>query len=387
MSRYINKIDDIITIANRRNPTILDRSPSHFNTNFSTPSNQKGHNINDINIEKLIPEINKTNFSSKTFHPGMRNSWLLLNKWKKMRKVGWEGKGGRDGTPSSKGLYQNYDDMVSRHDSQARTLNFGSEAKLAREIEKAAMLCKTTKGKRRVNSDPRFYHLYEKLRVMKHKENSLIKKALAFGTISGFITYIGNEQAKNSGCFRYTKMDGGDELIKAKVEGNFCNGDLAIDMGRKVPEEEHPLFAVDKWNCDFHSFIGTTHQDEQEIEAIKDRGCNGLCDPLHYNFMASFTDGLYKQSDVVDSDECMFVCEKATFLRTLAEEVNDVMSNIVGEGVIGHLYKIIKILIKCVILMVVLYIIARLYKLKNWLLKSDHNKPLDDRFYHINTKK
>ena len=206
---------------------------------------------------------------------------------------------------------------------------------------------------------------------------------------------------------------GRKNLIKYKVGGNFCisddvyneeeddndNDDKSV---RILPPSNHPLFNHKKWSCDYDDFYKNGNDiDRDRIDEIRKSGCNGLCDVLNFNTLTSFTNneyqplldekeekkdddeeegekinnssnnnndndnalypkkngggnnGVQSKENQEEKEEFMYVCEKATFLRTLINETKNVVDHVLDD--VSLLDDLTDILFKFVILIIILY--------------------------------
>ena len=162
----------------------------------------------------------------------------------------------------------------------------------------------------------------------KNHPGSVVKAAIAGGTLAYMVAFVQKFQAENTGCFRYAKNDK-NNLVRYRFGGNFCVGgetDKDSDRVKILPVEEHPLFGVeDKWDCDYSQF----EAGNPVVDDILNRGCNGLCDWLNFNILTGYVTGSDKNFQPLvlddDNDYSMYIykCEKATILRAMTSFVSD----------------------------------------------------------------
>ena len=366
--------DDIFKIIGKEIPNKIDNI-----------NNKSVFDINTFNFEKINYDKTKglANDIYKRIHVDNTKKYLPdeMIKWKEfedydklLRGESSLLRGETNALIRSSLPYYKYKKLIKQSDVMAKKYGFKNELELAKEIEYGAYLCKTPYGRNIVNNNPRFINLYHQLKRIKNK-STMIKAALIGGTVSGLIIYLGKVQNEKSGCFRYN-LDEKQNLVKYKVGGgNFCIGSGEGEDDLKdvniivLPEEEHPLFNKDKWDCDFDKFNATTNIDREYVQKIVQLGCNGLCNLKNFNMLANFTSGdnLYNKVTAEEKfKKYMFVCERPTFLRTLIDEtggvVGQVASEIFGSDVFKEIIQKISYYIPYILF--ILIVILFLYNLK-----------------------
>ena len=381
--KFVGNIGDVISRGNSK------IKPLRPNASTNVGNVGRHHNIINNNYHGNFGKIDVDRIKFNKFTPDNTKTWKLYDEVWKKRRGDLPSQGELNSYARNTRPYHRYSKLIEESDALARTYGFKNERQLAIYIENAARLSKKAGGNKIINEDPRLLNLYHSLRTAKNK-SGILKTALATGTVAGFVVYLANEQAKNSGCFRYTKIKDKNELIKHKViGGNFCIGDKLItdeDSNiRKIPEESHPLFNHDKWDCDFSEFYGNNinETDRDKIDEIRQLGCNGLCDSLNFNFLATFTNGKYEpikekgeeggrggeeEEEEEEEKQYMYVCEKATFLRTAVDKTLDVIEDIAGvvmeSSVIAKLYD--RIYSICIFFLLLFTLYISLCWFKKW---------------------
>lgn len=146
-------------------------------------------------------------------------------------------------------------------------------------------------------------------------------------------------QALNSGCFRYRKKkDGGyREKSRTKIGGNYCSP-LTDVIGVKIKAEKHPLYNLEKWNCNIFEDKGLVLTNE--IADILDLGCGGLCDIEHYNKLVreinAKGESTYEPINI-DKHKYIYRCERVTILRILTKTTGDAIDEIITGAINSNL--------------------------------------------------
>ena len=395
--------------------TIANRNINDNTTTTRLFSFLDNNNSNNINVNR----VNVLDDRIKNFMPESVGKWKKFDEVKKIRS-GEVSSGHGESNAWSRYTkpYYKYNKIIKNADRKAIEFGFRNEADLAKKIEDAAKMCETINGRRLVNGDPTWRNLWLRLRKIKHKGKKLIA-ATATGTAAALVVYLAKEQRKNTGCFRYKLAEkkkgsnGSVAITRYKVAGNFCisNDDYDYEYNEDkidddddnvkiIPPENHPLFNHEKWDCDYDDFYMNGNElDRERIDEIRQLGCNGLCDVLNYNMLTSFTNDEYQplsppseeekgdevrfDDDDVDVDstkqkndneddssiiseekknnnnqEYMYVCERATFLRTLIDQSLEVVEDILDDVLLTSPFveKLIQMLYKFVFIVIILYI-------------------------------
>ena len=212
----------------------------------------------------------------------------------------------------------------------------------------------------------KLYSFLSKLsRSNKSRGSHIAKLAIAGGTITAMIIFLQNFQRNHSGCFRYERNkfntrkdteDGDETRIKYKFDGkSWCNnnvlggGTSENKTVKTIPESEHPLYYVDKWDCNYKNFpLGN-----ERVDRIINMGCNGLCNWENFNFLATLTQGQYQP--LVDYDETRYVykCETVSFLQAVSSSTGDAISHTfsglfnsdLGQQLVTTLFRVFFIMI------------------------------------------
>ena len=224
-----------------------------------------------------------------------------------------------------------YSKWIDDTDTLARKLGFKDESDFAKYISDLDL-----KKNIQVKDIQKLGGLFKYIKsyVVKHP-TSVVKAAIAGGTITFMVSYLKKFQADNTGCFRYAKDDK-NNLIRYKFEGNFCLGEVGgtTNEVKIISENQHPLFNVtNKWDCDYSQF----EEGNPAVDEILNAGCNGLCDWLNFNTLTGLTtsgDDKFDPLIIDDNDEYymyIYKCEKATILRAITSGV----SNVVDETLTG----------------------------------------------------
>ena len=392
--------DDVLDNKAIRN---AGKIPTNNNINASTSTTKLISSLDNsnININRVLDD------RIKNFVPENANKWKRYDELKKIRS-GEVSFGGGESNALARYTkpYYKYNQMLKQVDNMATSYGFKNEADLAKKIEGAAKQCRTINGKRRINNNHIWRGLFLRLKNTKNKGKKLAY-AVGTGTVAGLIIELAKEQRKNTGCFRYKlgneKGGGRKNLIKYKVGGDFCisneiynedNDDDNETSVRILPPNHHPLFNHKKWSCDYEGFYRNCNDiDRDRIDEIRKLGCNGLCDMLNYNILTSFTNNEYQplldekekeddeekkninnnnnnnnnddvvlhQNDGIEKkeegeskkDEFMYVCERATFLRTLIDETKNVVGHVLDK--VSFLDDLTDILFKFILLIIILY--------------------------------
>lgn len=345
----------------------MPRIPSYADDLLNVVRRGTWDNINNIANTKLntrvitksddfLPDNNRYN----QFMPNEMIKWKKFDNHKKYLRGEFSPNGG-EFNASIRSRYPHYRHykLLQKTNEMAKRFGFKNEAELAKEIEAAAKLCKTANGRIIVNNNPKMRNLFSHLSRLKNK-STIVKGALLAGTISGMVIYLAKIQSEQSGCFRYN-LDNREQLVKYKMAGNFCLGDVHDESTEflskdliVIPENSHPLFEKNKWDCEFKDFKMTSDVDRERIYNITSLGCNGLCNVENFNILTSLTDDDNYDKEINDVDnEYTFVCERATFLRTLTEESINYISEVadgviesnIFKGVFDNIYKYIIFLI------------------------------------------
>ena len=363
--------DDLLNVLRRGGGTSDNVTTSFSNKGFFDDL-RRGISVDEVKRTSLLwPDYKNHHNRYDNFMPNEMIKWKKFENRKKYLRGEYHPNGGElNAGIRSRYPHYKYYKLIRETDEMAKRLGFRNEAELAREIEAAAELCEMSKnGRIIVNKTPKMRNLFFHLTRLKHK-SSIVKGALLAGTISGMVIYLAKIQREQSGCFRYN-LDNREQLVKNKMAGNFCLGDVHDDSSSTdeflskdlivIPENLHPLFEKDKWNCEFENFEMTGDVDRERVYNITSLGCNGLCNVENFNILASLTND-YKEI-INDENEYTFVCERATFLRTLTEEsinyISEVADGVIDSNIFKGFYRhIYKYFIFLIILIIVIKIIG-----------------------------
>ena len=230
-----------------------------------------------------------------------------------------------------------YFKWIDETNAVARKIGFKDEAHFAKFISDLDL---NNKGIR-VKDTQKLGNIYQYIKnyVAKHP-SSVLKAAIAGGSLAMMVSYLKNFQAENTGCFRYEKDDE-NNLIRYKFRGNFCldnstdSNNSDSDEVKILSDNQHPLYNVtNKWDCDYSQF----QKGNSTVDEILNAGCNGLCDWLNFNTLTGLTNGDEKFDPlIIDEDDdnkyymYIYKCEKATILRAITSGV----SNVVDETITG----------------------------------------------------
>ena len=208
---------------------------------------------------------------------------------------------------------------IQRANALAKKLDFKNEREFRQFIDTVSEKSK----------DGRLLKIYNYLfKVAKENPKSIAKIAIAGGSIATMVVYLKNYQKKRTGCFRYIR--GQMDTEPKKIMGNYCvNNDNDNDNDNDenvIPEAEHPLHGVNKWNCNDNLFSNSI---DPAVNHILSLGCHGLCDWRNYNTLASIAKDF--EPIVIDpkhtqDDEYVYKCERITILRALASNVGAVFN-------------------------------------------------------------
>lgn len=253
--------------------------------------------------------------------------------------------------------HNHYSEWMRQTDTVAKKLGFFNEIQFSKWIERLNVSKSIT-----VENSKKLGDIYQYItNFIKKHPSSLAKAALAGGSIAFMVTFMQNFQKENTGCFRYSKDDQ-NCLVRYKFDGDFClstaknnsyniknnnsnnnNSDETVDSTKYddiklLPMEQHPLFGVTKWECDYRH-----DADSKEVDEILHAGCQGLCDWLNFNILAQNTqeyspidlntesgeEGEVEDEEDDDREALLFKyiyrCEKSTFLRALTVAVFDIV--------------------------------------------------------------
>lgn len=371
MSKFVKFADDALDNSFYNNKINRHSTNSHA---FSTTG---GFSIFDNNPSLFHRSVDGLDARIRNYTPGNVSKWKKYDAVKNIRD-GRVPSGGGDFNALARYTtpYYKYNKLIKRADAAAVNFGFRNESDFAVKLKEAADLCETAAGKRRINNDPRWRNVFLSLKKTKRKDKKLMA-AVATGTAAGLVIYLAKEQEKNTGCFRYklgeekgNKKD--DGLIRYKIAGNFCiggatsggegsnndydNDDKDVGDVKILAFNTHPLSDSERWGCDYDNFYATGDEiDRQRIDEIRQLGCNGLCDVLNFNVLASFTNDEYAPfieratvgdddksqlgGENMNNDKFMYVCERATFLRTLIDQTLDVVDDVFDEAMSSSLVK------------------------------------------------
>ena len=153
---------------------------------------------------------------------------------------------------------------------------------------------------------------------------------------------------KNSGCFRYKLIQ--DKLIREKISGNFCHGN---EEGGEVPESEHPLYNINKWDCEYRDFSIGGRRRSNNNPRLK---CNGLCDPNIFNGLSEYTPNYGKAELPPIDDKYIYVCESGSILRYLlnSEKKEEVEVVVVDDEKYTFYYYLIPLFIVIIVIIIIL---------------------------------
>ena len=209
-------------------------------------------------------------------------------------------------------------------------------------------------------------------KTSKKRGGSIAKLAIAGGSLTAMIIFLKKFQKKYSGCFRYENDD--EEKIKYKFVGFFCGGDDDNDDDdddnvKLLSIEEHPLFGVKKWDCDYDNF----EKGNKRVDEILQLGCKGLCDWKNFNILAETTKGEYNPIYPAD-DKYIYKCETMSLLKAFSTStgnaVNEIVSGIIfsdlGQNITSFFFRLLYIV---VLILALLFIIFNYYnkKMKNFV--------------------
>ena len=177
------------------------------------------------------------------------------------------------------------------------------------------------------------YSKFKKLFTLMKKNKSVMKFTGGATAAALLYHYCLLHQRSHSGCFRYLKDKDGNiiEHTKKKIDGSYC-----IPFSEpKIHKRHHPLYGVEKWDCNFKGFEGP------EAKDILKLGCNGLCNVENFNILA----GLTKEYEPYTSDKeskHIYKCEIVTILGSLTEMTGDAIDDAIDGALNSKLGKRIK---------------------------------------------
>ena len=374
----LNKFDEILdnkAFSNAIDPFSLPTTSTSFNNKiFPT--------LDDNSVIRRLDHLDNSNKINK-FIPENIDKWTNFDNLKRIRSGNVSsGSGEINALARFKRPYYKYDKMIKKVDSKAISYGFKSEADFAKKLESAAELCKTANGKKIINNNPIWRNLLTSIQKTKHKGKKLTAIS-ALGTASALVIYLAKEQKINTGCFRYKLGDDENgrknKLIRYKIGGNFCISDDTStttndDNVKILPWDHHPLFHHKRWDCDYENFYRFSNEiDRERIDLIREQGCNGLCDVLNFNTLASFTDNEYQPLASNDSDkdenEFMYICERATFLRTLTSEslnfIDDILTETMNSSLVKKISNMFNKLLFLLIIIFMVYLFLTSYSSKS----------------------
>ena len=183
------------------------------------------------------------------------------------------------------------------------------------------------------SNNPKLHRIY---RYLSNHKSEIAKYALLGGTIGSMVYYIKSFQKEQSGCFRYSIDKKNDNMIRYKINGNFCCNSTNEESQyiKLLPEDSHPLYGKPKWDCDYDEFSLDNNDDDDDHHKIMNEGCRGLCNLENFNRLAQFTNGKYQPVVVnLDAERNKYVyrCEKTTFLAALSNVSGNILSDTI-EG-------------------------------------------------------
>ena len=208
-------------------------------------------------------------------------------------------------------------------------------------------------------------------KIAKKNPKSIAKLAIAGGSITAMIIFLKNFQNDYSGCFRYNKST--NDKIKYKFSGSWCNSNNTKNFNdeniKSLPENEHPLYNQNKWDCKYDSF----DKENQQINEILNLGCNGLCDWKNFNILAKTTNGEYKSIFHEEFHKYDYKCETISLLQALSISTTNTLTDLFNVN-LGIGIKQIIFLFIILILIYKLYFSLKLRKLKNIALNDYRTK-------------
>lgn len=163
------------------------------------------------------------------------------------------------------------------------------------------------------------------------RENKTIISSLGIGAAATTLYfYCLRHQENNSGCFRYKKDKRGGirKNTRKKIAGYSC----LASGGEKLQPKRHPLYRVEKWDCNFTNF--RDDDDNNNVNEILDLGCAGLCNLDNFNKLATLTDNYKSLEESLDNHPYVYKCEKVTILQFLIDGAGNTLDDIV-QGVIN----------------------------------------------------
>ena len=214
----------------------------------------------------------------------------------------------------------------------------------------------------------KLYSSLSKLSRSKSKGSHIAKMAVAGGTIVAMIIFLQNFQRNHSGCFRYDKVNNGsndgDEIrIKYKFDGkSWCNNVLGGGTSenkkvKTIPETEHPLYNVNKWDCKYKNFpLG-----DEKVDRILNLGCNGLCNWENFNVLATLTQGEYQPLLDYNDTRYVYKCETVNFLQALSSTTGDAISHTFSGLLDSDLGRqLVSTLLRVFFILILIYIIFKI---------------------------
>lgn len=353
--KAVNVISDIPTNKARTALSFADK------TTYDGTVFKRIKDISDNDVKDLIKRV-RTSFKYQPDDDGIRN---IIKKVKK----------GEIATTSeiktiikNKLPHSDYSSIKKRTRMIANNLGFKNETSFYNYID-------DIRDPYRLNlsQTQRFSRVFIYLsKFAKKHPGSIAKVAIAGGTIATMIIFLKKFQNKHTGCFRYSKDDKDESLIKYKFRGSsFCNNNNNNDDDeyyyddsdlKLISEEEHPLYGKRKWDCSFDAF-----ERNSRVDAILNRGCRGLCDWENFNILAGHTRGLYEPIKLESMDESkysryLFKCEKMTVLRALSTSTGNALHEVFSGLIDSQLGEnIVRLLTRAVIIILLLIIMYNLY--------------------------
>ena len=165
-----------------------------------------------------------------------------------------------------------------------------------------------------------------------------VKSMALVGSTAAIILYLQHYQNLHSGCFRYLKApeteEGYEPQTGVKMMGDYCVSSSSVEG--EIPAQEHPLYYVEKWDCDCDAFDDS----DESVRKIRSEGCLGLCNLENYNTMAAVHElpGKFHPVDTKEDHQYVYKCQRVTFLQALNENVEEVTNQIADSALGEQIY-------------------------------------------------
>ena len=208
--------------------------------------------------------------------------------------------------------------------------------------------------------------LYNELsKIVKKSKNSggrttsVAKLAIAGGTISAMVIYLQSYRNERSGCFRLFKNSASNDNIGSKFIGKMYYCGNASSEG-KIRQRKHPLFAHEKWDCNYNDFINKN----ETLDKILKLGCNGLCNVDNFNFLVRHHTESGKFAPVeTDLKQYKYECRDVSLLEALSQSTETAVSKITQGILDSELVKqILKLLLQIFVLLLLFFCSYKIIK-------------------------